>query len=335
MTLGSGRSGVFPRPRVFYHCYRHQSPTGGQKRTYRHVDILNASGEEAYVVHPGGPYRLTWFDNDTAVMPEADFQATFDVARDYLVLPEDLGHRVADYPGRKILFNKNVFLGFAALDNDTPSPYTRPDVVGAFTVSMHNAACLRIAYPALPIYTVGTFIDPARFRYRPLAAKEPQIACAVKSQGRTADAQLCTIRHLLAARLGASSHHGADWRWVWLKGLTEGETGRVLEASSILLFLSVEEGLPRLVLEGSMSGCLVVGFPFGPLRECPPLAFAANPGEPDGVVRFIESVIRDPRAAAASWQPHVDANRALTLEHSADRESRTVLEAWEALWRAA
>ena len=38
-------------PQIFYLAYSHNRPTGGQKNTYRHVDILNELGYRAFIVH--------------------------------------------------------------------------------------------------------------------------------------------------------------------------------------------------------------------------------------------------------------------------------------------
>ena len=61
--------------RVFYHCYDDPKPTGGQKHTYQHVDVLNRCGFDAYIVHHTPGFRLTWFDNDTRVIDYAQFCA--------------------------------------------------------------------------------------------------------------------------------------------------------------------------------------------------------------------------------------------------------------------
>jgi hypothetical protein len=86
--------------RVFYYCYDHDRPTGGQKDTYQHVDTLNKKGIEAYALHFKNEFRLTWFENKTRVIYQSDFKAIYNVARDYIVLPEDLGGRILQFPGK-------------------------------------------------------------------------------------------------------------------------------------------------------------------------------------------------------------------------------------------
>jgi hypothetical protein len=71
---------------------------------YQHVDVLNQSGYTAFVVHGTPGYRLRWFENETRVIAWNELWRTFDPQRDYLVFPEDMGSRIAEYPGRKVIF---------------------------------------------------------------------------------------------------------------------------------------------------------------------------------------------------------------------------------------
>lgn len=43
------------------------SPVGGIKVLYRHVDILNENGFQAAIVHTKKGFRCTWFENQTRV----------------------------------------------------------------------------------------------------------------------------------------------------------------------------------------------------------------------------------------------------------------------------
>jgi hypothetical protein len=51
------------KPKIFYRAWSHNRPTGGQKQMYRHVDILNSAGFDAYIFHDNDGFRLTWFEN--------------------------------------------------------------------------------------------------------------------------------------------------------------------------------------------------------------------------------------------------------------------------------
>src|SRR6266542_5500719 len=103
------------RSRIFYFAYDHNRPSGGQKDTYQHVDILNRAGYEAYALHRTKGFRLGWFENSTAIVSDEWFWRRRDEERDIVVLPEDLGPAICSYPGHKVIFNKNLYHGFRAL----------------------------------------------------------------------------------------------------------------------------------------------------------------------------------------------------------------------------
>jgi hypothetical protein len=186
------------RRRIFYFCHRHNHPRGNQKHTYRHVNILNAHGWQAWAFHPGEDFRLTWFANQTAVLSESAFHRTFRPGHDIVVLPEDLGPTIIDFPGPKVIFNKNLFTGMQALgppDELCFDPYLCSDLLGVFAVSDHNRELLQLAYPHLPVFRVDVEIDTEIFRYRPLAEKAPLIALSPK-----VPEQVLALYHLARAR---------------------------------------------------------------------------------------------------------------------------------------
>ena len=74
--------------KIFYYCHSHQTPRGGQKHTYRHVDILARCGVDAYVVHAAAEgYRLHWFANQTPVLSWQEFMTRVDSSEDFFVIP--------------------------------------------------------------------------------------------------------------------------------------------------------------------------------------------------------------------------------------------------------
>jgi hypothetical protein len=52
---------------IYYFSPEAFEPTGGVQMMYRHVDILNQAGLQAYMLHPNPPFRCTWFENDTPI----------------------------------------------------------------------------------------------------------------------------------------------------------------------------------------------------------------------------------------------------------------------------
>jgi hypothetical protein len=320
-------SGVTHRPvRIFYFAYSSNKPTGGQKCTYRHVDILNRNGFDAYIFHETEGFRLTWFDNDTRVIGPSSFSTLVDPRTDIVVLPEDLLQRLHDFPCRKVIFNKGIYHGFRSLGTQIPSsyPYCDPSVIGAFVVSGHNNNCLRKAFPQLRIWQVSPEVDVTRFRFRQWNAKARRIACAAKNLG-----QLAVVYHTVAARAQACLNSAGTHEWVVIEDKTESEVADILSTSQVLLFLSVEEGLPRLILEGWASGCITVTYSVGPLSELAIDGTAFSYGDHEAVVDLVEEIASG--SDYRRWEAAAILGHALAREYSPARQERETLAAWAEL----
>jgi hypothetical protein len=318
-------------PRIFYFCYSHDRPTGGQKHTYTHVDILNRCGFDAMAFHPTDDFRLTWFDNATRVIGMSEFRRRHDPVHDYVVLPEDLGDRIADFPGRKVVFDKNVFHGCTALGalNSRAYPYRAKDVVAVLTVSDHNRQHVEYAYPHQLVRVVHPAIREEVFSWRPLSDKRPQIACIPKNPE-----WLRTLYHTIQARAAAGLNSGNRFQWKVLGDVSERETAAVLQESLLFVFLSVTEGLGRMPLEAMACGCLVAAWRAGPLRETLPERVRFEFGTVLDMARFIEEVMDAYPDRVDQWRPLAEAGRDLARSYSVERQDRSVIDAWTDILRA-
>ena len=316
------------RPRIFYYCYDHNRPTGGQKDTYLHVDTLNDVGYEAFALHSNEGFRLRWFTNSTPVVSMTTFRQTFDPKSDYIVLPEDLGKEILLFPGRKVIFNKNLYYGFACFGYQLPTlyPYQSSEVVAVFAMSEHNIRHLRFAYPDVRIMRVFSRIDENLFSFAPLAGKQKTIVCVPK-----APASLATLYHMLLSRARAGLNSLADWQWVFLKDHTELEVATILKSSPLLVFLSVEEGLPRTPLEAMYCGCIVVGYGAVPLKECLPHEVQFEHGDLAGIARFIESLAASFPHSIEPWDALVRIGSDYAARYSAQNCRNSVISAWSDL----
>jgi hypothetical protein len=320
--------------RVYYACFAHDQPRGGIKVIYRHVDLLNRNGLEAYVFHPRDGFRVTWFDNDTAIVGPRELAQRFDPRRDVLVLPEDMAVQpsaqvLLETRGRKVIFNQNVYFGFGAMGTSPPrrSPYRRADVRAVFSVSEHNAALLRFAFPDLPVCRLRLGVDRELFRFRPIARKRRVIAAATK-----APMSMLTIRHVVDARARDSALGGYRWRFV--EAMSEREVATTLGDALVTVFCGVEEGFGLVPLEAMLAGSVVVAFDGGPADEFLPQRYRFAPGDIVGMVRFIERVgalARDRPALLATWTRQALA-RAAT--YTLEAEERSLLAAWSTVLSA-
>jgi Glycosyl transferases group 1 len=317
-------------PKLFYFAYDHNEARGGQKDTYLHVDLLNRNGFEAYVLHSKDGFRVNWFENSTTVVGLDEFGRIYENGTDYVVLPEDLTLESDMGFGKTIIFNKGLYNGFVALGNRTPLPYSyrASQVKGAFSVSEHNAAHLRFAFPDLPVYYVSLGIDTDIFRHVKAAHKQRQIAYVLKNIP-----VLSTVYHMLHARAEAGLNLLRTYRWVPLQGFTEAEVSRCLQESLLLLFFSVEEGMPRTALEAMACGCLVLGHGAGPLPEILLPEFQFAYGDCIALVKSVEGITSNFVERPAMFASLSERSRAVALRHSKSREQETVLRAWESIFQ--
>lgn len=312
---------------MFFHCYVEDRPSGGQKDTYRHVDALNALGYDAYVFHEQSGHRLTWFDHETRIIDRDEFLRLVDPKRDYVVLPEDLGCRILQYPGtKKVVFNKSIWTGFSTITDQRTelSPYRHPDVIAALVMSRHNAAHLAYAYPRLPTFIVKPHIDGDLFSPQPLCGRRKRIVYVPKVPRSVA-----VLHHMLAARAMSGEEHLRDLQWLALVDLPEREVATVLQESLLLVFFSAEEGLGRIVLEATSAGCLVMGFRNGTLQEILPPEMQFEWGDLISVAKGIEKIVRHFPDQIEEYELIAAKSQARAREYSADAHRESVSAAWQ------
>jgi hypothetical protein len=317
------------RPRIFYFCHRHNHPRGGQKHTYRHVDILNGHGWQAWAFHPGEGFRLTWFANQTAVLSESAFHTAFRPGQDIVVLPEDLGPAIIDFPGPKVIFNKNLFTGMQALgvpDALGFDPYFCSDLLGVFAVSDHNRAHLQLAYPHLRVLRVDVEIDTALFQHRSLADKAPLIALSPK-----VPEQVLALYHLARARGEQGLNRAKEFSWSFLQGMSEAELAEVLNAALVLVNFSNSEGIGRLPLEAMASGCLMLSCRNGPLATQLPLAEEWPVADLISPIHWLERVMEAWPDNLDPWTPLSERGVQIARQFSPANQAVGVLAAWEKL----
>lgn len=311
-------------PKIFYHAYDHQRPTGGQKDTYQHVDVLNRNGREAYIVHMAPGFRLSWFENSTRVIDWATFRSMYNRDRDFMVVPEDLGAAIGHCEGRKVVFNKNIYHGFNAVYGQCADPNLSKDVIAIFAVSEHNRRHLRFAYPDKEIMLVHYDIRSDLFRYRPLRKKQPIVACLPKEP-----VQVRALMQMLELRASRGVSHGRHFQWLLLADLTERKIAEVLGNAVILVFLSTNEGLPRMPLEAMACGCLVVAYDSPPLTEYLPIEYRFPPGDLVRMAEFVEHVEEAYPDKLSGFDGLTGAARLTSERYSSRIQERSVLDCWQ------
>jgi hypothetical protein len=316
--------------RVFYYAYDTTEHSGGEIDTYNHVDILNECGFDAYALHTRPGYRHCWFENKTRVIDLASFWKIYDKESDFVVLPEPLGSQMRIFPGKKVIFNKNLYYGFAIFgrDHDAYGVYGDENVVAVIAVSEHNLSHLAFTFPRAKILRVFTRIDCGLFMYRPLAQKKKRIACVMKAEG-----PLRVLYNILWSRGQQDINKIIEYEWVFLRGYTLEQTAALLQDSLILIALNTFEGLPRIVLEAMSCGCLVIGYGAGPLKECLPPESQFEPDNFIGMAEKIESITNSFPAVDGSMTEWSRLGRKTAEKFTKERQKKCLLAAWGEILR--
>jgi len=266
---------------------------------YRHVDLLNATGIPAKVLHTKPGFRCTWFANTSTVVSAADVRLTAD---DLLVVPDYYSPGLDHLPAgaRIVMFNQAGYHTFDHIPfaGTAPgAPYTRiKNLVAMVTVSEDSAALLRYTFPRLDIKLARSVIDGERFHPgdRPGGRR-------IAYMPRRRHAEREQLLHVMRSR-GILE----GWDLVPIDGRSEDETAQLMRSSAIFLSFSEREGFGLPPAEAMASGCYVVGFTgmggrdffdpayCTPVPECDLRAYAA------AVEEAIQRYEEDPELLAKS-----------------------------------
>lgn len=314
--------------RVFYFAFDHGNPSGGIKQAYQQVDVLNAHGIEAYILHQTTGARASWFQNETAIIDPKKFSELFDDARDVVVLPEDLINSALYKAQNKVIHNQNVFYGFGSLGQKAVRRYPHLDdgIIAAFVGSEHNAAFLQYAYPDLKIYRLYHGIDLQRFRYVPPNEKAKKICCHIQKNPLHA-----TILYQIAqSRSAQGLNRFGEFEWVVIDGKqTEDQVTEMLQEASVFIFLSVDEGFGLMPLEAAASGAIPLVYDSGPVTEWVPEPCRFTYGDLVGMVKAIESIIDGLPDDGGEWAQVSQLAKDKASFYSCARRDQRLLDVWK------
>ena len=237
--------------RILAPCIDWTRAAGGVRKLYRHVDVLNAAGIEAIVMHQQPGFRCTWFENQTRVSSYE--QVGTPRQGDIFLVPEVLAWQfVTLWPGfPKVIFSQNAYQTFSwKQDEHTVSPYTHPEFKAVIVVSEDSRAYLQYTYPTLKnIHRIRYGIDPTQFFFD--ASKKRQIAYMPRKLEQDARQVLAVLKYKGLLN---------NWDIVKIEDKTESETARILRETAIFLSLSTQEGWGLPPMEAMACGCLTIGY---------------------------------------------------------------------------
>jgi hypothetical protein len=314
-------------PTVYFLCPDYDEVSGGIRTLYRHVDLLNADGVSAAILHTREGFRCTWFPHDTRIVYAAQVALR---ASDVLVVPEVFGANLRNLPRgiRQVIFNQNTYLTFsrATLESSAErAPYQdNPDLEVVLVVSEDNAEYLRFAFPRLRIERVHQGLDPTVF-HPPAQPAGRRIALMPRRYAR----DLVQVVQLLRAR---GSLEG--WELVIIDNRTPQQTADLMRQSAIFLAPSNQEGFGLPPVEAMACGCLAVGFPGHGGREFlrPEWSMPAEQGNIIALAQALEQAMRlyteDPAAFQALARRGTDFVR---REYAPEAERADVLKFFRSL----
>ena len=313
---------------LYFDCPETAEPIGGIKQIYRQVDVLNARGIGAAIVHATPGFRCTWFPNDTIVTYAKDLTPSAD---DLLVVPEcrppgEL-QLVDLFPAlRRVVFNQNCYLTFKDVDPGAGivpgyrSVYEDPGTLAIVTVSEDSAVVLRDFFPWLDVHVVRCGIDDRVFRFA--ADKDPVVAYTVRKNK--------LLREVVQALRIRGSLNG--YEVVPIQNMPQHRVAAVMRRAHVFLTAFNYEGFGLPPAEAMASGCVVIGFDGRGGREyfTPDTGYPVPSGDLGRFVRTAADVLAQIASGAA--EPDQIRRRAaafVAAEYSLDREADSIARAWE------
>lgn len=345
---------------VYYFCTEPNCAAGGVQVIYRHVDILNSNGIEAYVLHSKKGFRANWFPNRTPIVYLGHkaqmsllrrvknlFLTTTDpvvqisggpysaiTPSDVLVVPEILGYATTTIgPGiPKVILNQNCYYSFKfySLVNDgRATAYTHPDVIATLINSHDGEAYLRYIFSDIRLERFQLSINASLFYP---GTEKKDLICYFPRKNIEDARQVVNI---LKARKGALG----DFQLRPLDKLSQSEVADNLREAKIFLSFGYPEGFGLPAAEAMACGCVVAGYHGGGGREFFQSDFSRpiEVGDIIGFAKSVEDLIKLSREDPQSFESlGISAAAYIARNYSLEEEETTIVTIWKRLleWKA-
>ncbi len=234
---------------IYYICPDSTVKSGGKRRLYRHVDILNRNGISAAILHGNKPFKVP--DTPDVPIRYLNDQIAFQ-KQDILVIPEVLPQlmlAVKNLPLRKFVIALNILNVFNFLPEN--ENYKTLAIERVLVVSPFIGKFISWSMD-IPAHLLPFSIDNKLYYYDAGKEKENTIVfLGNKSQYIPAFKKILFSRnHTLASK----------FKWQALQDISLNEYAAQIRKAKVFLTLSTSEGLPNSSLEAMASGTIVVGF---------------------------------------------------------------------------
>ncbi len=299
---------------IYFLCPDYDTPSGGIRKLYRQVDILNGAGIPSAVLHHQAPFRCAWFEHDTPVHYVKETGLT---PEDVAVIPEIFGQRILRmFPGvPKVILNQNTYNTFKTYPAGYEGAYPYAEALGVIVVSDDNYEYVKHAFPEAKVHRMVYAIDPDLFF---LEEPKRNQACYMPRKNEE-DAQ--QVRHVLRAR-------GVELEFEVIDGLSETETAAVLRQSRFYLSFGHPEGFGLPPAEAMACGCIVVGYHGMGGSEFlrVPYAYPIEFGDVVSFAGTVEALMGEELSGQARM-----ASAFIRETYSPERERESVVAAWQGI----
>lgn len=241
------------------------SPIGGVKQIYRHVEHLQALGFHAFVISEHPSFQLSWFTSDAPVLGIDQFFASseWNENNTLLVIPETYinlqlstvcGHDLSCY--RYVVFNQNAYYTYGEFNSNTDDNlkqfYFSSNMIHALAVSLDSCEFL-CQNVGLAVNNVSRIINSVEEIFLPGNDKENIITWMPRKNPSHVNAVLSGLRV-------ATRDISSIWSGQALSGITHDSVAKYLSKSRIFLSFGHPEGFGLPIAEAMASGCWVVGY---------------------------------------------------------------------------
>jgi Glycosyl transferases group 1 len=234
--------------RIFYECRDVPHPSGGVRRLYRHVEILNKNGFSAFIVHHSSGFKPSWFEVNVPTLYWSD-GITID-SEDVLVIPEghtDIMMRTRNDNYRRIVIALNWANIYAHLPVGTD--WRQLGIKHVISGSLYEQEFIRRSM-GLSSVVIPSGVDLSLFN--PRKQKIRQIAYMPRKNEKWF--------HIIAAIFRSQNDDLSSVPFVAIDKVSHREVARILCESAVFLATGFPEGLARPPIEAMAAGCIVVGF---------------------------------------------------------------------------
>jgi glycosyltransferase involved in cell wall biosynthesis len=310
------------KPTIYVFAPDLSHPLGGMRMLYRHVDILNANGFEAFIVHTSPRFKIDWFQYETRVLRGPVKMKEDDIA----VFSEIGGLKIADWAAgkRKVIFNQNAYYTFMRypLEGRVKTPYLHPEVLATLVVSDDSRQYLQWVFPQLPIYRMRYSINP-RLYFPPKEPKKKQICFMPRKNVEDAKQVLYMLRYRKKL---------AGWTIREIKDVSEVRAAEIIRESVIFMSFGHPEGFGLPPAEAMVAQTIVVGYHGNGGRDflTREHGFPIEVGQILQYAQTVERVLEEySRDAAPLNEMAKQAATFIQENHSPQAEVHSVLECWQ------